>query len=764
MKIVCIGGGPGGLYLGISMKLRNPEHDIRVVERNRPDDTFGWGVVFSDQTMDRLQTNDPVSAERILGNFAHWDDIDVHYRGEVITSGGHGFCGMGRKQLLRLLQARARELDVRLEFECEVEDVSDFPEADLIVACDGLNSSIRAQHAPHFQPDLDIRANKFTWLGTHKVFEAFTFIFEQTEHGWIWAHAYKFDPQTSTFIIECSEQTWRNFGFDRMSPEESVSTCERVFARHLEGHGLMSNAKHLRGSAGWINFQRVNCTCWSHGNLVLLGDAAHTAHFSIGSGTKLALEDAIDLADELHQGKPLAQALRDYEERRRLEVLRIQSSARNSTEWFEQIERYLHLEPIQFAYSLLTRSQRVSHENLRLRDQDWLGKVETWFAEKATAGRLRKRVPPMFVPFRVRDLELPNRVVVSPMSMYSAENGVPDDFHLVHYGARAQGGAGLLFTEMTDISPDARITPGCAGIYTDEQVAAWQRIVDFVHQKTPTRLALQLGHAGPKGSTKRMWEGMDQPLDFGNWPLFGPSAVPYSPANQVPRAMTRADMEAVRDDFVQATERAEAAGFDWLELHCAHGYLLSAFLTPLLNQRTDEYGGSLENRRRYPLEVFRAMRAVWPQHKPMSVRISATDWMEGGVDAEESVRIAQAFRDAGCDVIDVSTGQTHPDAKPVFGRMFQTPFADRIRNETGMATMAVGNIYETDHVNSILAAGRADLCCLARPHLSNPYWTLHAAAEQGFAEQPWPAQYLSGKTQLERNFARAATQAQAGLI
>jgi anthraniloyl-CoA monooxygenase len=764
MKIVCIGGGPGGLYLGISMKLRNPEHDILVVERNRPDDTFGWGVVFSDQTMERLQVNDPVSAERILSNFAHWDDIDVHYGGQVVTSGGHGFCGLGRKHLLRILQERARELDVRLEFEHEVEDVSTFPDADLIVACDGINSALREQYTEHFQPDIDVRLNKFTWLGTHKVFEAFTFIFENTEHGWIWAHAYKFDLETSTFIIECSEQTWQNFGFEQMSAEDSIATCERVFAKYLDGNALMSNAKHLRGSTSWINFQRINCTRWSHGNLVLLGDAAHTAHFSIGSGTKLALEDAIDLADELHQGKSLAQALRDYEERRRLEVLRIQSSARNSTEWFEQVERYLHLEPIQFAYSLLTRSQRVSHENLRLRDQNWLESVEAWFAKTATAERLRNPVPPMFVPFRVRDLELPNRVVVSPMSMYSATDGIPDDFHLVHYGARAQGGAGLLFTEMTDISPDARITPGCAGIYTDEHVAAWQRIVGFVHQKTPAKIAIQLGHAGPKGSTKRMWEGMDQPLASGNWPLLGPSAVPYSSVNQVPRAMTRADMDAVRDDFVRATERSETAGFDWLELHCAHGYLLSAFLTPLLNQRTDEYGGSLENRLRYPLEVFRALRAVWPQHKPMSVRISATDWMDGGVDAEDAVRISQAFQEAGCDLIDVSSGQTHPDAKPIFGRMFQTPFADRIRNEIGMATMAVGNIYEIDHVNSILAAGRADLCCLARPHLSNPYWTLHAAAEQGYLDQPWPVQYLSGKDQLERNLARAAAQAQAGLI
>jgi len=463
---------------------------------------------------------------------------------------------------------------------------------------------------------------------------------------------------------------------------------------------------------------------------VLLGDAAHTAHFSIGSGTKLAFEDAIDLADELHLGKPLEQALKDYEDLRRIEVLKLQSSARNSTEWFENVERYLDFEPIQFAYSLLTRSQRVSHENLRLRDKNWLEEVETWFAGKATQGKIHKKTPPMFVPYRIRNLELINRIVVSPMSMYSSEDGMPGDFHLVHYGSRAQGGAGLVFTEMTDISPEGRITPGCAGIYSDEQANAWKRIVDFVHDNTPAKMAIQIGHAGPKGSTKRMWDGIDQPLESGNWPLIGPSAVPYSAENQIPREMTREDMQQIKTDFVRACERSEQAGFDWLELHCAHGYLLSMFLTPLNNQRTDEYGGSLENRLRFPLEVFQAMRAVWPDHKPMSVRLSASDWMPEGVDIYESAKMAKAFIDAGCDMIDVSSGQTHPDARPVYGRMYQTPLADHIRNEEGIPVMAVGNIYEPDHLNSILAAGRADLCCLARPHLSNPFWTLHAAAQQ----------------------------------
>jgi anthraniloyl-CoA monooxygenase len=756
MKAVCIGGGPGGLYFGISMKLRNPEHQIIVLERNRKNDTFGWGVVFSDQTMERLQENDPQSADCVLDQFAHWDDIDVHYQGRVIRSGGHGFCGLGRQRLLNLLQKRAVELGVELRFEQEASDIDRFSDADLIVACDGINSAIRDLYAEHFRPDIDVRANRFVWLGTHKVFEAFTFIFKKTVHGWIWAHAYRFDRDTSTFIIECTEETWKGSGFDQMSQEDSITACENLFSEYLDGHRLMSNARHLRGSAMWLNFRRTSCERWSHGKVVLLGDAAHTAHFSIGSGTKLAFEDAIDLADELHRGKPLDQALLDYEELRRIEVLRLQSTARNSTEWFENVERYLDLEPIQFAYSLLTRSQRVSHENLRLRDRNWLEGVEKWFADRTNHGKGQKSTPPMFVPYQIRELELSNRVVVSPMSMYSSEEGMPGDFHLVHYGSRAQGGAGLLFTEMTDISPEGRITPGCAGIYNDKQVVAWKRIVDFVHENTPAKMAIQVGHAGPKGSTKKMWEGLDQPLESGNWPLMGPSPVPYSPENQVPREMSLEDMQQIKEEFVRAVGRSDEAGFDWLELHCAHGYLLSMFLTPLNNIRTDEYGGSLENRLRFPLEVFRAMRKVWPEHKPMSIRLSASDWMPGGVDIHESVKMAKAFHEAGCDMIDVSSGQTHPDANPIYGRMYQTPFADHIRNEERIPVMAVGNIYEPDHLNSILAAGRADLCCLARPHLSDPFWTLHAAAEQGYAEQPWPVQYLSGKQQLERNLERAA--------
>ncbi|MGH6781035.1 MAG: bifunctional salicylyl-CoA 5-hydroxylase/oxidoreductase, partial [Sphingomonadaceae bacterium] len=627
-----------------------------------------------------------------------------------------------------------------------------------VIGADGVNSRLRDAYAPHFGVDIQTRANKFVWLGTTKVFDAFTFAFEETEHGWVWAHAYRFDDALSTFIVECSEATWRGLGLDAMDQEETCRFAEKLFAKHLDGNPLMTNAAHLRGSAAWLNFRRVLCERWAHDKLILLGDAAHTAHFSIGSGTKLALEDAIKLAEVLNRpGLSRADALEEYQAERTVEVLKLQNSARNSTEWFETLDRYLDFEPIQFAYSLLTRSQRISHENLRERDRDWLEGVERWFRASATGQPANDAAPPMFAPFRLRDMKLANRVVVSPMATYSAADGTPQDFHLVHYGARAQGGAGLVFTEMTCVSPEGRITPGCTGIYSDEQEAAWRRITDFVHANSTAKICLQLGHSGAKGSTRIGWEGMDVPLEAGNWPVVGPSDVAWSSDNQPPLPMTRADMDAVRDQFVAATRRAISAGFDMVELHAAHGYLLSAFITPLQNQRTDEYGGNLENRLRFPLEVFRAMRAVWPAERPMSVRISANDWVgEDGVTPDEAVLIARAFAAEGCDLVDVSAGQTSTRAKPVYGRMFQTPFADKVRNEAKLATMAVGNIFETDHVNSILAAGRADLVALARPHLIDPMWTLRAAAAQGYRGVFVPPPYLAGMEQLGRNLQRAA--------
>ncbi len=616
---------------------------------------------------------------------------------------------------------------------------------------------MRAAFADKFKPDIDVRACKYIWLGTHQKFDdAFTFIFEETEHGWIWAHAYQFDADTATFIVECSDETWRKIGFDKMTTEQTIAACETIFAKNLGGNALMSNAKHLRGSA-WLNFNRVLCERWSFDNVVLLGDSAATAHFSVGSGSKLAMESAIALANDLHSEPDLASAFRRYEDERRLEVLRLQNAARNSTEWFEDVERYFHLDPVQFNYSLLTRSQRISHENLRQRDPQWLSGAEKWFEQRATGRRPNVSRPPMFVPLKVRDVELINRVCVSPMAQYRATGGLPNDWHFVHYAERAKGGAGMVFTEMTCVSAQGRISPGCTGMYDESHERAWKRLVEFVHAETEAKIAIQLGHSGLKGSTQLGWETSDAPLLTGNWDVIGPSQVPWSPDNQTPRAMTRADMDRVRDEFVRSAEMAKRAGFDWLELHYAHGYLMSSFITPLTNRRTDEYGGSLENRMRFPLEVFHAVRKVWPEGKPISVRISAHDWVgPEGIMPQDAVAISRILAENGVDLIDVSAGQTTIEAKPVYGRMFQTPFSDRIRNETGVATLAVGNIYEPDHVNSILLAGRADLVCLGRPHLADPYWTLHAAADLHYMGAAWPKPYQRGAEQLNRLKARVA--------
>ncbi len=751
MRIACLGGGPAGLYFAISLKLRQPDAEVVVLERNKADDTFGWGVVLSDETLDNLKRNDPVSASTIKQHFAYWDDIAVHHQGQKMLSTGHGFCGIGRRQLLILLQARARELGVDLRFETEVGSASNYAdEYDVVVASDGLNSSTRTEFDSIFRADVKRLRCQFVWLGTTQKFDdAFTFIFEQTDKGWVWAHAYQFDDDTATFIVECSQQTFDAFEFGKLDQQQSIAICEDIFKDHLGGHSLMTNANHIRGSA-WIQFPRVLCEKWSHKNMVLLGDASATAHFSIGSGTKLALESAAALAEYLSEESDLAKAFSRYEDARRLEVLRLQSAARNSVEWFEDIERYLHLDPVQFNYSLLTRSQRISHENLRLRDASWLQSAEQWFQEQAGVAPGSPVRAPMFAPFQLREMQLKNRIVLSPMAQYKAVDGCPTDWHLIHYGERAKGGCGLLYTEMTCVSPNGRITPGCPGLYKPEHEAAWRRLCEFVHQETEAKICCQIGHSGRKGSTRIGWEGMDQPLNDNNWALISASAIAWSEDNATPVAMTRSDMDVVTQQFVSAAEMAERAGFDMIELHAAHGYLISSFISPLSNARTDDYGGSLENRMRYPLEVFSAMRAAWPQNKPMSVRISATDWAEKGITPQEAVEIAKLFNAAGSDIIDVSAGQTSTDANPVYGRMFQTPFSDRIRNEAGVATMAVGNIYEADHVNSILMAGRADLVCLARPHLADPYWTLHEASRLGDRHESWPLPYEAGKDQLWR--------------
>ena len=712
--------------------------------------------MLSNETLGNLAANDAISAEAIRTQFAYWDDIAVHFKNTETVSTGHGFCGIGRKKLLLVLQNRARELGVHLRFETPVDDVVALSKTyDLVIGADGLNSRTRTAFAEHFKPEIDIRKCKFVWLGTHQKFDnAFSFIFEETEYGWIWAHAYQFDDDTATFIVECTQATWDKFGFGAMSQQESIAVCERIFARYLGGHALMTNANHIRGSA-WISFPRVLCEKWSYRNVVLLGDSAATAHFSIGSGTKLALESAIALAEYLDMEKSIGAAFDKYEDERRLQVMRLQSAARNSLEWFEDVERYFDLDPVQFNYSLLTRSQRISHENLRLRDRNWLANAEAWFQEKAGAGQGTHRAP-MFAPFQLRGMALKNRIVVSPMAQYKAVDGAPNDWHLVHYGERAKGGAGMVTIEMTCVSAEGRITPGCTGMYTPGHEAAWKRIVDFVHAETDAKICCQLGHSGAKGSTRVGWEGMDEPLADGNWPVLSASELAWSKQNQTPHAMTRTDMDRIRDQFVTAARMANRAGFDMLELHAAHGYLLSSFITPVMNNRADEYGGSLQNRMRYPIKIFRAVRLAWPAEKPISMRISANDWVgKQGITPQDAVQIARMLQAAGVDICDVSAGQTSVDARPVYGRMFQTPFSDRIRNETGMATMAVGNIYEPDHVNSILLAGRADLVCLARPHLSDPYWTLHAAVALGDKTESWPKPYYPGRDQMVRLAERA---------
>lgn len=748
MRAAVIGGGPAGLFAALLLKKSDPRREIQVYERNRLDETFGFGVVFSDATEQALAAADMETTAAMAAASHRWDAIEIHHKGHAFTSSGHAFSGLSRKSLLGLLAARCRALEVKLCMEREIQDPEALRNCDLVIAADGANSLVRERYRDHFRPTVDVRPNKFVWLGTSKPFPAFTFYFKEDPHGLWRVHAYQYEPGLSTFIVEARETTWRAAGMDRADEAMTIAFCEKLFAPELAGHRLVSNRSI------WRSFPTIRNASWHHENVVLLGDAAHTAHFSVGSGTKLAMEDAVVLAASVDAHRDIPSALEAYEAERRPPVESLQRAAQASLQWFEDTERYVDLPEIQFAFALLTRSLRVTHGNLKERDPGFVRRVDAWFAEEAakqSGVRITgtKPPPPMFTPFRLRGLLLENRVAVSPMCQYSARDGMPDEWHLVHLGSRALGGAGLVFAEMTDVSAEARISPGCTGMYKEEHAAAWKRIVDFVHAHSRAKIAVQLGHAGRKASTRRSWEGDNEPLPAGNWPIVAPSAIPYFPHSQVPKEMTRADMDRVLTEFERSARLSDQAGFDLLEVHMAHGYLLASFISPVTNRREDEYGGPLENRMRFPLEVFDRVRRAWPEEKPMSVRISAVDWVPGGLGPADSVEVARMLKARGCDIVDVSAGQTVPDQKPVYGRLFQTPFADRIRHEVGIATMAVGNISSYADVNTILASGRADLCLLARAHLWDPYWTRHAAHELGYA-LPWPSPYESLNTYKPR--------------
>ena len=750
MKVNVIGGGPAGLYLGIMMKKADPAHEIHVFERNRPDDTFGFGVVFSDNTLSHFLGFDPDSYEEITNEFAYWDTIEVRYKDQAIRSSGHGFCGISRMRLLNLLQKRTEELGVRIDYETDITDFEPYRDADVMVAADGVNSLVRDTYKDRFKPRIDMRKTKFVWLGTTKTFGPFTFIFRANEHGWFYVHAYQYADNATTWIVECHEDAWLAAGLDKASEEETVAYFEDMYKEELDGHKLLANRSL------WRNFPEIKCDHWHFDNVVMLGDAVHTAQFSIGSGTKIAMEGAAALSIALNEHADVPTALEAYETARKDEVGALQSSAMVSLQWYENALRYNDFDPQQYVFNFLARTKGMTYENLQRRDPAYVKGVDSWFAETVrdkghTEVSANDPPPPMFTPFRLRGMTLQNRVVVSPMCQYSADDGTVNNWHMVHLGGFAVGGAGLVFTEMTDVSPEGRISLGCAGMYKPEHVAAWREIVEFVHGNSNARICMQLAHAGRKGSTKLAWEGDNEPLEEGGWQTLSASAIPYLPHGNVPKAMDRADMDKARDDFVRSAKWADDAGFDMIEVHMAHGYLLSSFISPMSNIRDDDYGGALENRMRFPLEVFDAVRAVWPKDQPMSVRISATDWVaDGGLTGDDAVEIAKLLKAHGCDIVDVSAGQTSTEAEPVYGRMFQTPFSDQVRNDAGGPTRAVGNIPPADPANTSGAAGRADLCALARPHLTDPHFTLRAAAHYGYEPQVWPNQYLSAKSQQAR--------------
>ncbi|MEE8425804.1 MAG: FAD-dependent monooxygenase [Woeseiaceae bacterium] len=750
LKIVCLGGGPASLYFSILMKKRNPAHDITVIERGDRDSTWGFGVVFSDETLKGFMEADAPSYKRIVEQFAYWDGIDTTIHGRTIKSQGHGFCGMSRLKLLNIFHDRCDELGVNIRFNTDVTDIEqlNMDNHDLVVAGDGLTSMLREKYQDEFGTTMDWRQNKFCWLATTKPLDDFKFYFRHNEHGWWWAHAYRYEEGYTTWIVETSEETWKAAVMESMSEEQTKAYCEEVFKEDLDGHPLMTNR------SVWRTFPVVRNERLYHKNIVLMGDAVRSAHFSIGSGTKLAMEDAIALASYCEEtGDDVAKALEMYQRIRKDEADRLQRTAVVSLSWFERIDRYAAVqEPEQFTFNMMCRAKRMTYENLRLRDPKYIAGVDKWFAghTKATTGfddiDIENPTVPVFQPFRIGDMRIENRFQLSAMCQYCAEEGSPTDWHLMHYGERAVGGVGLLNTEMICTSPDARITPGCAGIWSDEQTDKWRRIVEFVHANSKAKICAQIGHSGRKGATCLPWDGgVDEPLPKGAWETIAPSALPYLEHGVAPREMTMDDMDQVVADFVRAAENANRAGFDMIELHLAHGYLLSSFISPVTNQRSDEFGGDIDARMKFPWRVVRAVRDAWPADKPVSARVSASDWVDDGLSEADMLAAAKILKDAGIEVINVSTGQVTKDEDPIYGRMFQAPFADQIRNEVGIPTIVAGNITTADQANTLIAAGRTDIVAFGRQIMNQPHFVLMAAARYGHTDQYWPPQYESGK-------------------
>lgn len=741
MKITVIGGGPGGLYFSILTKKAMPSCEIDVYEQNKPDDSFGFGVVFSDETLGEFLTRDTESYELIRSKFAYWDDIVVARDGEQVSVAGNGFCGCSRKTLLQLLHQRCKEEGVNLHFEANITNLNQFKDSDIIVACDGIGSSIRTQFESDFETKVELKKNKFVWMGSTKPLDAFTYFFRSTPKGAFVAHTYQYEEGMSTWIFECSPQTWENFGFDTFNEEDTTQKLQEIFKEELDGHGLITNKSH------WRQFPHVTNGKWYKDNIVLLGDAKATAHYSIGSGTKLAMECAIALSDAIVENpNNFPVAFENYEKARRNRVEMIQYAANVSLDWFENMDRHMQHPFYQFSFGCMTRSKKVTFENLSIRDKSYTNKVLKEFNDiNQDVTPSAVEVPAAFSKFKLRDLELQNRIVMSAMGQYSAENGLVNDWHLMHYGNRAIGGLGLIIAEMTAVSETGRITLGCTGIYSKNQIVEWKKITNFIHQNSSAKIGIQLGHSGRKGATKKPWETVDLQ---DKWNLISASPIAFNENSPTPKEMTLEDMNTITEQFVQATINANEAGFDMIELQAHHGFLLASFLSPLTNIRTDEFGGSVENRLKFPMRVFKAMRNAFPKDKPMSVRISATDWAENGISEEDVFTIATAFKEAGADIINVSTGNTVAHQKPQVGRMWQTPFSDAVRNTVHIPTITTGYIQDIDQINTIILNGRADLVALGRPLLLDPNFVRNAQAYEDYRASDIPKQYMTGTSHL----------------